>query len=220
MVDITVAICCYKQEKWLHRCLRSLASQTIDKNKFEVIVVNDNPDQSIQNIINNFKDLINIKLINNDKNLGLPASLNVALGKTLGKYFVRVDSDDYVSEHFLYLLSAFLKTSLDYQAVFCDYNKVDDAGRRIEVCDASVDPIACGVMFNYEALCSIDFYNINFKMREGHEIIKRFKEKFKLFHLPVSIYRYRIHDKNRTKNLEEVKKFDTMLNTQVNLPKK
>ena len=41
MYEITVAVCVYKQKHWLHRCLRSLTSQTLEKSRYEVVVVND-----------------------------------------------------------------------------------------------------------------------------------------------------------------------------------
>ena len=99
MYKVTVGICCYKQKKWLHRCLRSLASQKLSKENFEVIVVNDDPEEDISDICNNsiFSEVLNIRLIENKKNLGLPSSLNKILSNSLGRYFVRVDSDDYVS---------------------------------------------------------------------------------------------------------------------------
>ena len=93
----------------------------------------------------------------------------------------------------------------------CDYNKVDEVGVLVGNCSAESDPIACAVMFTYESLCDINFYDESYKMREGHDLISRFLKKFKLFHLPMPLYRYRIHSSNRTKNIEEVKKYDDML---------
>jgi glycosyltransferase involved in cell wall biosynthesis len=210
-MKITVGISCYKQKKWLHRCLRSLASQTLPFQEFEVIVVNDDPDNCIKDICENMKDSLNIKLINNEKNLGLPTSLNKILNVAKGRYFVRVDSDDYVSKHFLQSLSLFLDMNRSYQAIACDYQKVDEVGELISKHSAEKEPIACGVMFTYESLCEINFYDENFKMREGHDLFNRFLKKFSIFYLPMPLYRYRIHEKNRTNNLEELKKYDEAL---------
>ena len=66
-------------------------------------------------------------------------------------------------------------------------------------------------MFTYESLCEIGFYDESFKMREGHNLIKRFVEKFKIFNLPMPLYRYRIHSRNRTNNKEELSKYDKLL---------
>ena len=79
MYEVVVAVCCYKQKEWLHRCLRSLSNQTLDKSKFEVVIVNDDPEEKLEDIIKIFKNNINIRLINNHKNYGLPVSLNKIL---------------------------------------------------------------------------------------------------------------------------------------------
>lgn len=220
MHKVTVGICCYKQKNWLYRCLRSLCNQTLPKKDFEVIVINDDPTENLEDVCAPVKEYINIKLINNERNLGLPGSLNKALKNTLGKYFVRIDADDYVSRHFLYFLSIFLDmnsgprvmgTNQSYQAVACDYFKVNDVGEVYSRHLASEEPIACGIMFTYESLCAVGSYNENFKMREGHELLKRYKERYNLHNLPLPLYKYRIHDNNRTNNKQEVEKYDEKL---------
>ena len=67
-------------------------------------------------------------------------------------------------------------------------------------------------MFTYESLCNLKFYSEGFKMREGHELLKRFSESYQICHLPYPLYRYRMHETNRTKDVKEVEKFDQLLN--------
>ena len=223
MFKITVGICCYKQGEWLHRCLRSLSDQTIDKSLFEVVIVNDDPAERLDCICETFEEHLNIRIINNPSNIGLPGSLNKILKSALGKYFVRVDCDDYVSRDFLYMLSTFLEQNLaaspkadnidtDYQAVACDYFKVSKTGTVISRHNWEHEPVACGIMFTYESLCNVGFYDENFKMREGHNLLQRYKEDgYMLYNLPVPLYKYRVHDTNRTKNKKEVEKYDKKL---------
>ena len=212
MYKVTVAVCCYKQKKWLYRCLRSLANQTIERNEYEVIVVNDDPAEEIESICNRLSDCLNIKIINNKKNLGLPSSLNKILNIARGRYFVRVDCDDYVSKHYLSYLSIFLDLNRSYQAVSCDYKKVNEIGEIIDHhISQNVEVIACGTMFTYESLCEIGFYNESFKMREGHDLVSRYTQKFKMFNLPLPMYRYRMHSNNRTNDVNKTEKYDKML---------
>ena len=158
---------------------------------------------------------------NNDKNLGLPSSLNKILKSSIARYFVRVDCDDYVSSHFLYILSKFLESNTgsrrlvkecDYQAVACDYFKVDDTGGVLSRHNSEEEFAACGIMYTYESISNLGFYNEDFKMREGHELHNRFLKKYKIYNLRMPLYRYRIHENNRTKDIEEVQKFDKMNN--------
>ena len=218
MFKVTVAVCCYKQEEWLFRCLRSLANQTLPKSDFEVIVCNDNPAVPLDDIIDKMKPHLNIRLLNNDVNLGLPGSLNKIVKSALGRFFVIVDCDDYVSRHFLSMLTAYLEVNHECQAVFCDYTKVNFHGKKIGRFDASKDFIACGIMMDYEALCAIGAYDDNFKMREGHDLHQRFSEKYKIEHLKVPLYRYRMHIHNRSENISEVAKYDEMLSKENSKP--
>ena len=220
MYEVVVAICCYKQKHWLHRCLRSLSVQTLDKDRYEVVVVNDDPSERLDDIIDIFKPHMNIRLIENDKNIGLPSSLNKILKTSISRYFVRVDCDDYTSSHFLYVLSKFLESNTgsrrlnadcDYQAVACDYFKVDDTAGVLSRHNSEEEFIACGVMYTYESISNLGFYNEDFKMREGHELHNRFLKKYKIYNLRMPLYRYRMHEDNRTNDKDVVDKYDNKL---------
>ena len=128
-----------------------------------------------------------------------------------GRYFIRVDADDYVSQHLLYVLSLCLEMNKDYQAVTCDYQKVTEVGLPLSTHAFTEAPIACGIMFTYEALCNVGFYNEQFRMREGHELLMRFSQKYKVCHLPFPFYRYRIHQNNRTHDQEHLGEYDQRL---------
>ena len=60
---------------------------------WEFIIVDDaSTDKTVQ-IIKSYKD-DRIKLIENEKNLGLTHNLNIALSVAKGKYIARIDGDD------------------------------------------------------------------------------------------------------------------------------
>jgi len=218
MYKVTVGICCFNQDDWVYRCLRSLSSQSMHKDDFEVVIVDDNhkPSQTLEDVCAAMSNVLNIRLVRNETNIGLPASLNRILKTARGKYFVRVDSDDYVSRHFLYMLSTFLEMNENYQAVYCDYMKVNHVGQKLGYYDAHTAPIACGVMFTYESLCSLNFYNEEYKMREGHELLERFQQNYSMYHLEAPLYRYRIHEENRTNNKKQVEYYDLKLKGEEN----
>ena len=73
------------------------------------------------------------------------------------------------------------------------------------------EEIACGLMFRKECLFEVGLYNNKFKMREGHDLRKRFEEKFSIGHLNIPLYKYRFHEKNRTKNKKSLIKYEKML---------
>jgi len=210
--DISVIVCTYNHDKWIERCIRSIKNQSIvNKNEVEVIIVDDGSKDHTSSVISNLKEFAGIKIIKNKKNLGLPKSINIGIMAALGRYIVRVDSDDYVSRNFLYLSKLFLDKNREYQAVATDYYTVTDDEKIIKKVNCFKEEIACGIMFRKEALFDIGLYNENFKMREGHELKKRFKKKFNLGRLEFPLYKYRQHSKNRTKKKKILKKYDNLL---------
>ena len=210
--DISVIVCSYNHEAWIERCIRSLLNQNyLNKNSYEIILIDDKSNDSTSNIIKNFSDFENIRIYKNKKNLGLPKSLNKAIKLSKGRYVIRVDSDDYAQRNFLFLAKLFLDMNREYQAVAVDYIKVDNFETNLSKENCFKKEIACGIMYRKECLIKIGLYNEKFKMREGHEINKRFKKKYKIGRLELPLYKYRMHDKNRTKNIKKVIYFDKLL---------
>ena len=199
LADVSIIVCAYNHEKWIERCIRSLNNQIlINKNDYEVIIVNDGSKDNTKKILKKLKDLEYLKIINNEKNIGLSKSINKAIKMSTGRYIVRVDSDDYVARNFIYLLKLFLDKNNEYQAVAADYYRVTSDEKVIDKNNSSLNEIACGIMFRKEALIGIGMYDEKFSMREGHELKKRFLKKYKIGRLEIPIYKYRQHDKNRT----------------------
>ena len=212
MYDISVIICSYNHEKWIERCLRSIFNQKIINNeKIEIILVNDCSTDKTKKIIKNYKNYKNLKIINNKKNLGLPKSLNKAISKSSGRYIIRVDSDDYIQRYCLFTLKFFLDFNRHYQAASCDYLKVTETEETIKRYKSKQNPIACGIMFRRECLFFLGLYDEKFKMREGHDLLKRFLKKYKLGYLELPLYKYRDHKNNRTKKKKFLKKYDKFL---------
>ena len=210
--EISVIVCAHNHDKWVERCIRSIKNQVnLEKNEVEIILVDDGSKDYTQKILSNLKDLNGLRLVKNKKNLGLPKSINIAIKLALGRYIVRVDSDDYISRNYLSLAKLYLNMNREYQAVAVDYYKVTDDEKIIEKVNCFKEEIACGIMFRKEALFDIGLYNEKFTMREGHELKKRFLKKFKIGRLEFPLYKYRQHEKNRTKKILMVKKFDKKL---------
>ena len=100
----------------------------------------------------------------------------------------------------------------EYQAVAVDYVKVDALENQISKHNVFKEEIACGITFRKECLFDIGLYDTKFKMREGHNLKERFIKKYKIGRLELPLYKYRSHEKNRTKNKINLKKYDNMLN--------
>jgi len=210
--EISVIVCCHNHGKWIERCIRSLAHQEdIQTDDYEIIVVNDGSTDSTSAVLQNIAFLPNLRILDNERNLGLPGSINKAIRSALGRYIVRVDSDDYVSRRFLGLMRLFLNMNRHYQGVAVDYVMVDEFENAVERVNCFAQQIACGVMFRKECLFDVGLYDESYRMREGHDLRRRFEEKFKIARLEFPLYKYRHHGANRTLNTEEVLKYDQQL---------
>ncbi len=205
----SIIISAFNHEKWISHCLRSLINQKENNNNFEIIVVNDSSKDNTKKILNQFKK--DIKIINNKNNLGLPRSLNKAIKISKGKFIVRVDSDDYVDSRFIYKLRKFLNINKSLHAVACDYFIVNEKNKILKKKNCIKDIISCGILFKKKYLLNIGLYNKKFKMREGHELRKRFEKRYKIGRLNIPLYFYRDHKKNRTKKKVLIQKYDKLL---------
>ena len=197
---ISVIIPVFNQEKWIGRCLRSLLNQSIARDKYELILINDGSIDRSDYALELFKE--EIKLINNDTNKGLPHSLNLGIRASKSEFIIRVDSDDYVNEHFLLILFESLTWNKYVDAISCDYLLVNDKEELIDRKNCLEDPIGCGIMFRTKQLFDIGLYDEEFKLNEERDLRKRFEKKYKIHRMEIPLYRYRRHETNITNDKE------------------
>ena len=81
----------YNGEKFLEEAIGSILKQTFSN--FEFIIIDDGSEDTSLKIIKNFKDK-RISILENNKNIGLSASLNKGIKLSKGKYIAINDSDD------------------------------------------------------------------------------------------------------------------------------
>lgn len=81
----------YNGEKHLREAIESILGQTFSD--FEFLIINDASTDSSRDIILSYKDS-RIKLIDNEENLGLSASINKGIKLAQGQYIARMDADD------------------------------------------------------------------------------------------------------------------------------
>ncbi len=206
---VSIIIASYNHEKYIGRCIRSLLNQDINSNAYEIIVVNDGSSDNTKKILSNYKE--DITLIENEKNIGLPASLNMAIKKVRSPYIVRVDSDDYVNASFINILSMLLTSNPEMDAVSCDYYEVNEKEEIIRKVSCADEPIACGIMFRIEHIIDIGLYDEKFLLYEDKDLRNRFIKKYYIDRIQLPLYRYRKHENNITSNLEARKKYEKML---------
>jgi teichuronic acid biosynthesis glycosyltransferase TuaG len=90
---VSIIIPYYKKQNYINKTIYSILNQSYQK--FEIIIVNDEPGKLSQNILSTLKKKDKrIKIINNSKNIGAGMSRNKAINFAKGKYIAFIDSDD------------------------------------------------------------------------------------------------------------------------------
>ena len=211
---VTILVTNHNYGRYLSRCLRSLISQKIDKNLYNIIIIDDASTDNSNVIIDNFigidlKD--HIFCIKNKKKIGLPASLNIGIKKVETRFFVRVDADDFVNENFLDYLINFIQLNKYMDAVAVDYYLVNNNEVIKERVNCLKKPIGCGIIFRTDQIIQLGMYDKKFLLHEDKDLMNRFLKKYKVFRLELPLYRYRQHNYNITKNKKNDLKFSKQL---------
>ena len=125
-MDITLAILNFNRSKFLDRSLRSCLDQVLSNKSIEVIVIDDaSTDESLK-YLKGFEKYI--KIYRNKKNMGAGYSSKLAVKKSKGKYFIRVDSDDYLNKYSVQIMFEILDFNRNLAFVYADHYRVDEYG--------------------------------------------------------------------------------------------
>lgn len=96
---LSVLVPVYNVEPYLERCVRSIENQDIDKEDYEVLLINDGSTDDSLAIANKLAEEFSNILVYSKPNEGLSATRNYGIDHANGKYIMHVDSDDYLVEN-------------------------------------------------------------------------------------------------------------------------
>ena len=190
-MKVSVVITNFNYDKWLRRCLRSLLNQNF--NNYEIIVVDDLSTDNSRNILLEYKNHSNLKIIFNKVNMGVGASSTIGAKLAKGKHLVRVDADDYVHQDFLKCLWLWANFNNSH-AVACSYQEVNFNEDILQTKTQQKEPLACGILYRTDILEYLGYWDPKLRINEDRDMIKRFKKEFKLEYLNIPLYRYFKHD--------------------------
>lgn len=202
---VSVLMCVYNGAKFVERAVRSILSQTCTDFEF-VIVDNKSTDDTFE-ILRRWEQADSrIRLYQNERNLGLVASLNRGLHVARGEYIARMDADDFSRPDRLALQLAFMERHTEVGV--CGGQILVHRGahtylRRYaltpEECDATLLFQSCvahpSVMFR-RRLTSEDgfFYDEEFQCAEDSELWRRMAPTVRFANLPETLLDYYSHD--------------------------
>ena len=175
---VSIIIPAYNVEKYIIRCLESVAAQTCQN--LEIIIVNDGSTDSTKQLCAGFvKNEPRAKLIN-QKNQGLSIARNHGIEQATGDYLALIDGDDEIAPDFVEkLATAVIKSNSDIAV--CGYRIISEQSQtsvsppiaQVSGSNATVnlltqqknyDVIACNKLYKREL-----FKYIKYPARQIHE---------------------------------------------------
>ncbi len=91
MPRITVLMPVYNADRFLRKAIDSILTQTFTG--FEFMIIDDGSTDGSQSIVRSYNDS-RIRFVQNEKNIGVAATLNRGLDLAQGEYIARMDADD------------------------------------------------------------------------------------------------------------------------------
>lgn len=200
---VTVLMSVYNGEKFLKEAMESILNQTFTN--FEFLIINDGSTDSSVEIIESYKDS-RIRLINNEKNLKLIASLNKGISLAKGKYIARMDCDDFSVPQRLQKQVEFLESNSEYGLVGTYYTVIDGEGKEqrnvsypssnelIKLFLSLNCPLAHGSIMGRTELFKENLYGSKESYAvEDYELWTRMAKVTKIHNIPEYLFKYRIY---------------------------
>lgn len=175
---LSIIIPVYNVEPFVEKCIRSCEAQDITKNEYEIVIVNDGSKDNSLEVVNHLaNEFPNIRVFS-QPNAGLSAARNTGMREAKGEYYMFVDSDDWIAENCLGLLTERLRTERPDALAICAADVINGKNyRRVSYSDEA--PIAgCDLLARGVSPCapfsiwSADFfrrYNLTFFCGIFHE---------------------------------------------------
>lgn len=198
----------YNGEKYIGEAIQSVLNQTMSD--FEFIIVNDGSKDRTEEIIRSYKDG-RIKIINNEKNLGLIGSLNRGLEIASGKYIARLDHDDIAQPERFAIQYQFMEDHPHIDVVGSWTECIDSDGKYIKISRNPTEPIAIkyefifnnvmlhsSIFFRTQKIRSNGGYSKEYIHSEDFEMYTRPYKELVCANIPKVLFKLRIHNSSIT----------------------
>ena len=174
---ITIFITNHNYGKFLKKSITSALKQSY-KN-FEIIIIDDCSKDDSAKILKNFEKFKNIRIFFNKKKLGLVGSSIKAIKYSKGKFFLRLDADDYLHQEAINELYQTLIIKKNTSLVFCDYFFVNKNSKLLsrfkykhknDYSFSDMPPHGACILIRKQSYFKVGGYNKNFSRQDGYFI--------------------------------------------------
>ncbi|SFL68888.1 glycosyltransferase family 2 protein [Pelosinus propionicus] len=201
---VTVLMPVYNGSRYLREAMDSITRQTFYD--FEFLIINDGSADHSKDIITSYKDG-RIRLIENEKNIGISASLNKGIAFARGRYIARMDGDDISMPERLYKQVLFMESHPQI-GVCGSWVKTIGEWYQGQLWELSTEPeqIKCQLLFTTslshpsvlirrEVLKNTGLsYNGRYKYAQDYKLWMELAKTTLLANIPEALVQYRFND--------------------------
>jgi len=200
---VSVVMSVYNGERYLREAIESILTQTFAD--FEFIIIDDGSTDASRDIILSYGDS-RIRLVDNERNLGLTRSLNRGLQLARGEYVARQDADDVSMPERLARQVAFLDTNPHIVLLGTWAQEIDAEGRALVTREPPCECAAIRWMLLFDnpyihtsvilrratVLKEVGFYNEKYAYAQDYDLWSRIARVFPVANLPEQLVKFRI----------------------------
>ncbi len=204
-IKTSIIITCYNYRHYIDQAIGSVINQNIERKHFELIIVDDGSNDGSESIIDNYRDYARIYHL---KNQGLEKAANFGISRAKGKYFTRLDADDYLMPNYLQVMIPLLEQDDEIAFAYSDYYEVrNDMETRVVLPSFDIEEIkkrgdflATGTMYRKEKFNAAGRYDESVSNcgLENYELILKMILKFNMvgYRVGIPLFNYRLHSDN------------------------
>lgn len=96
-MKVSVIIALYNTEKYIEKCITSVLESPLNRNDYEIIVINDGSTDNSQEIVESLQNEYSNILLINKENGGQSTARNLGFDIAKGEYIYCLDSDDFIN---------------------------------------------------------------------------------------------------------------------------
>lgn len=204
---VTVIIVTRNYGRFIEKSLASVLNQTMPKNQFEIVVVDDGSTDNTACILEKYKKMLRVF---RKKPEGSIIASNFAFKRARGKFVTKLDADDWFEPTALQEMAALFGRNKKLGFVYCNIYRIQNGKRRL-VSFKKASPIkmlACAIMFRAKAVVELNdakkLYDESFHRFPEVDLFIRMSRKFSGRHLDKPLYNYLKHGNSITTNKKEV----------------
>ena len=131
---ISIIVPIYNKEDFLHRCIKSILSQSYEN--WELLLVNDGSTDASSSICKQYSTLDKRIDYYEQENKGVSAARNTAIEHASGDYICYIDPDDYIEDTLLEICLPFMQNGID--CIVYGINKVDNSESKVHCVDKDI----------------------------------------------------------------------------------